>query len=252
MIHIKNKKEIESMRKGGKILAKALYTSLDAATEGVSEKRLDDIAEKVMIENGGEPGFKKVPGYHHAICTATNDVIVHGIPGDYRLKKGDVICIDAGVYLDNLHTDMAETIVVGGMKEAPKGVEKFLNTGKKALAAGIAEAREGNRVGHISRAIQKIVEGEGYSVVRSLIGHGVGRELHEEPEVPGYLHGPLEKTPLLKKGMTIAIEVIYAMGGPDVMYANDDGWTIKTQDGSISAVFERTILITSSDPEVLT
>lgn len=252
MIHIKNNKEIQSMRTGGKILAQALFTALDAAKEGVAEKELDAIVDRIIIESGAEAGFKKVPGYHHAICTATNDVIVHGIPGNYRLKKGDVICIDAGVFFDNLHTDMAETVVVGGVKEAPEGVEKFLNTGKKALAAGIAQAKEGNRVGHISRAIQQIVEKEGYSVVRTLIGHGVGRELHEEPEIPGYLHGALEKTPILKEGMTIAIEVIYTMGGPDVMYANDDGWTIKTEDGSLSAVFERTVLVTSSKPEVLT
>ena len=194
----------------------------------------------------------KVPGYKHTVCTATNEIIVHGIPGPYALKKGDVICIDCGVYLDGFHTDMADTVVVGGPEEASKEVQEFLATGKKALEAGIKAARGGNRVGHISQAIQAIVEGKGYSVVRTLVGHGVGRELHEEPEVPGYLAMKLERTPILRPGMTIAVEVIYAMGGSDVVYANSDGWTIKTADDSLSAVFERSIVITEGDPIVLT
>jgi len=252
MIDIKNAQEIESMKKGGHILAVALSQALAAVEEGVTEADLDKIAEKSIRNQGGEPGFMKVPGYKHTICTATNEVIVHGIPGNNILKKGDIICIDCGVYLDGLHTDMADTVIVGGKSEGSAEVQKFLEVGEKAMWEGIKKAKSGNRVGHISQAIQEIVEGNGYSVVRTLVGHGVGKELHEEPEVPGFLIGKIEKTPLLKEGMTIAVEVIYAMGEPDVMYANDDGWTIKTADDSLSAVFERTILITKNDPLVLT
>lgn len=252
MIDIKTQKEIENMKKGGKMLAVALQEALDAVKPGVTEGELDKIAERAIRRQGGEPGFMKVPGYRHTICTATNEVIVHGIPGGYVLKKGDVICIDCGVYFGGLHTDMADTIVVGGDEAASEEVQKFLETGKKALWAGIEQAKIGNRIGHISKAIQDIVEGNDYSVVRTLVGHGVGKELHEEPEVPGYLHGKIERTPLLKEGMTIAVEVIYAMGGPNVVYANDDGWTIKTADDSLSAVFERSIVITKDGPVVLT
>lgn len=252
MIDIKNTKEIESMKKGGHMLAIALEKSLAAAKPGVTEAELDKVAEKSMREQGGEPGFMKVPGYKHSICVATNEIIVHGIPGPYILRDGDILCVDAGVYLDGLHTDMADTIIVGDDSLVPDEVKDFLMTGKRALDEGIKAAVGGNRVGHISKAIQDIVEGKGYSVVRSLVGHGVGKELHEPPEVPGFLDRPIAKTPELVPGMTIAVEVIYAMGGPDVAYANDDGWTIKTADDSISAVFERSILITDTAPIILT
>ncbi len=252
MIHIKNAQEIESMKKGGHMLAVALNEALSSVKPGITEGELDKIAENSIRKQGGKPGFMEVPGYKHTICTATNEVIVHGIPGNYALKRGDVICIDCGVYLDNLHTDMADTVVVGGDAATTPEVKEFLETGKKAMWEGIKQARAGNRVGHISKTIQDIVEGKGYSVVRTLVGHGVGKELHEEPEVPGYLYGKIERTPLLKPGMTIAVEVIYAMGLPDVVYANDDGWTIKTADDSLSAVFERSILITESDPIIMT
>lgn len=252
MTNIKNPQQIEDMKKGGHMLSVALQETLAAVKPGITEGELDKIAEQAIIRQGGEPGFKKVPGYHHTICTATNEVIVHGIPGSYELQKGDVICIDAGVFYGGLHTDMADTVVVGGNDATTQPVRDFLSTGEKALWAGIAQAKAGNRVGDVSKAIQEIVEGKGYSIVQTLVGHGVGKELHEEPEIPGYLATDVSRTPLLKEGMTIAIEVIYAMGGPDVVYANDDGWTIKTADDSLSAVFERSIVVTNSDPVVLT
>lgn len=252
MIHIKNQKEIEAMKKGGHMLGVALGEALAAVRPGITEGELDKITENSVRSQGGEPGFMKVPGYFHTICTATNEVIVHGIPGSYALKKGDVICIDAGVYYQGLHTDMADTVVAGGDMATTPEIRKFLEVGKKALREGIEQAKAGNRVGHISKVIQEIVEGSGYSVVKTLVGHGVGKELHEEPEVPGFLSKKIERTPELKEGMTIAVEVIYAMGGDAVVYANDDGWTIKTADDSLSAVFERSIVITKGDPIVLT
>lgn len=253
MIHIKSKKEIEIMETGGHILADVLGQVVDAIKPGMTELELDLLAEKLILEKGAAPGFKKVRGYHHTVCMSTNDAVVHGIPGNYRFKEGDVVGVDCGVYYKGFHTDMAETKVVQGSKfKVQNSIEKFLEVGKIALDAGIAQAVAGNRVGHISKAIQDIVEKEhGYSIVRSLIGHGVGRDLHEEPEVPGYLHGSIEKTPLLKEGMTIAVEVIYNMGGKEVVL-DEDGWTIRTEDGSLAGLFERSILITGKSPVILT
>lgn len=255
MIDIKSKEEIKIMQKGGSILREVLFVLMEHAKPGVSELELDALAEKMIRERGAEPGFQRVPGWKHAICISTNDVVVHGIPTNYKLQEGDVVGIDCGVFLDGFNTDMSDTVRVesGELKiEKDEEVEKFLETGKHALNEAIKVAVIGNRVGHISKKIQEIVEKEaGYSVVRSLIGHGVGRELHEEPEIPGYLVDNIEKTPLLKKGMTIAVEVIYNMGSPDVMI-DQDGWTIRTQDGSIAGLYERTIAITNNGPLVLT
>jgi methionyl aminopeptidase len=256
MIHIKSQKEIEYMKTGGKILAEVLFEVMDSIRPGMRELDLDILAEKLIKEKGGEPGFKRVKGYHHTICMSTNDAVVHGIPGAYVFKDGDVVGVDCGVFYKGFHTDMAETRRVSTknlkLKTKKDEIDKFLEVGKQALEAGIAQAIIGNRVGHISKAIQDIVEKQyGYSIVRSLIGHGVGRDLHEEPEVPGYLHGSIEKTPLLKAGMTIAVEVIYNMGGKEVVL-DDDGWTIRTEDGSVAGLFERSIAITTEGPLLLT
>jgi methionyl aminopeptidase len=251
MIDIKTPKELESMRKGGKILAEVLFETLSHAKPGVSEIKLEEMADRLIREKGGEAAFKKVPGYKWATCISTNDVVVHGIPSNYKLKDGDVIGIDCGVYLEGFYTDMSDSVRVGGNKGDE--LDKFLEVGKKALEAGIEAAKPGNRIGHISKAIQDIVEKEnGYSVVRSLIGHGVGKTLHEDPEVPGYLNVKIEKTPELRPGMTIAIEVIYNMGGHEVSFANNDGWTIVTSDGTLSGLYERTVAITDKGNEILT
>ncbi len=257
MIDLKTEEEIKIMRIGGKILAEVLFEVLRYVKAGVSELELDQLAEKLILKKGGESGFKKVDGYKHTICISTNDVVVHGIPTAYKLKEGDVVGIDCGVYYKGFHTDAAHTVRIEAKNKKLKTknkdqVDKFLEIGEKAMWEGIGAAKFGNRIGHISKAIQNIVQGQGYSVVRSLIGHGVGRQLHEDPEVPGFLDGPISKTPLLEEGMTIAVEVIYNMGKSDVVYSNGDGWTIKTKDGSLSGLFERTIVITKQCPEVLT
>src|SRR3990167_7300010 len=200
------------MKTGGKILADVLFEVLKNIKIGVSEIELDQLAEKLILEKGGEPGFKKVDGYRHTICISTNDVVVHGIPTNYKLKEGDVVGIDCGVYYKGFNTDAAQTVRVQNSESRIQNsdeIDRFLETGKKALSEAIRIAKIGNRIGHISQTIQTIVEGAGYSVVRSLIGHGVGKELHEEPEVPGFLNMPIANTPLLKEGMTIAVEVIY-------------------------------------------
>ncbi len=253
MINLKSKKELEWMKTGGHILAQVLTQVMDAIKPGVSELEIDKLAEKLILDKGGEPGFKKVKGYHHTICMSTNDVVVHGIPGSYKFKEGDVVGVDCGVFYKGFHTDMAETKLVQSPRlKVQRPVVKFLEVGKFALVEGIKQAMIGNRVGHISKTIQDIVEKEaGYSVVRSLIGHGVGRDLHEDPEVPGYLNGKIEKTPVLTEGMTIAIEVIYSMGSNNLIL-DRDGWTIRTKNGKLAGLFERSVAITPDGPRVLT
>lgn len=255
MIHAKTPKEILIMSEGGKILAEVLSKVLSKVELGVSELELDNLAEKLIKDKGAESGFKRVRGYKHTICVSTNDVVVHGIPTEYKLKDGDIIGIDCGVYYKGFNTDAAHTVRVQSSKLRVKSsneIDRFLEIGRRALEEGIRVARLGNRVGHISKRIQNIVEGAGYSVVRSLVGHGVGRSLHEEPEVPGYLNKNIFKTPLLVEGLTIAVEVIYNMGKKDVVYANNDGWSIKSKDNSLSGLFEKTIAITSDGPVILT
>lgn len=253
MISIKTEKEIQAMAEGGKILANVLSEVLEAIKPGVSEKELDELADRLIVKSGGYPGFKRVSGYKNAICVSTNDVVVHGIPSDYKIKEGDVVGIDCGVFYKGFHTDMSETVRVpiSSLETQVDEIDKFLETGKRALNEAIKVATAGNRVGHISKVIQDIVEGAGFSVVRSLVGHGVGKKLHEEPEVPGFLAVPMKETPLLKKGMTIAVEVIYNMGGPEVV-VDPDEWTIRAEDKSISGVFERTLAITDNKPLILT
>lgn len=250
MIDDKTRKKIDAMRVAGKMLGEVLAEVLTAIKPGITEIELDRLAERLILEKGGESGFKKVDGYLHTICVSTNSVVVHGIPKDRVLTEGDIIGIDCGVYLDGYHTDMAETIIVGNSDD--ESIMQFLRTGKKAMYEGIRQAKPGHRVGHISRAIQETIEGGGYSVVRSLVGHGVGKELHEEPEVPGYLEREMRKTPALFEGMTIAVEAIYNMGGVGVKYDGSDDWTIVAEDGSLAGLFERTILITDQGAELIT
>ena len=250
MMDDKTRKKIEIMRIAGKMLGEVLFDVLSAIKPGITEIELDRLAERLILEKGGESGFKKVDGYQHTICVSTNDVVVHGIPKDRVLNQGDIIGIDCGVYLEGFHTDMAETVVVGGTHD--ESVKGLLRIGKKAMYDGIRQAKVGHRVGHISRAMQETMESGGYSVVKSLVGHGVGKDLHEGPEIPGYLEKEMRKTPALIEGMTIAIEAIYNMGKSGVKYDGSDDWTIVSEDGSLAGLFERTILVTDQGPELIT
>ncbi len=255
MINIKSKEEVEIMKKGGAILAQVMREVLEHVKPGVSELDLENLANDLILKKGAYSGFKKVEGYKYATCLATNDVVVHGLPKDNKLKEGDIIGIDCGVYLGGFHTDMAETLRVKSQisnhKSQMDKVDRFLETGKRALNEAIKMAKPGNRIGHISQAIQDIIEREGYSVVRNLVGHGVGKKLHEDPEIPGFVYEKIEKTPLIKEGMTLAIEVIYNMGKKDIKTDND-GWTIRTRDGSLSGLFERSVVVTKNGPIILT
>lgn len=249
MIKLKAPKEIEIMEDGGKILWQVLTHLKQMAQVGVTTLELDKEAERKILATGAEPSFKKVPNYKFATCLCVNEVVVHGLPGSYKLKNGDLLGIDVGLFYKGFNTDAAWTIIVGKTDDEEK--IKFLETGERALAKAIEKAREGNYVGNISQVIQETVEKAGYSVVRALVGHGIGKKLHEDPQVPGFCDQVVTKTPHLKNGMTVAIEVIYNMGSPEVVYEND-GWTVAAKDGQISGLFEKTIAVTRNKPIVLT
>ncbi|TSC54376.1 MAG: hypothetical protein LiPW16_25 [Microgenomates group bacterium LiPW_16] len=249
MIPIKTKEEIEKMKEGGKILAKILEEIKKEVKSGITTLELDKRAEELIKQSGGKPSFKMVKGYKWITCMCVNEVVVHGVPGNYKLKEGDVLGIDIGLFYKGFHTDMAWTLRVQTQNDE---VDRFLEAGKRALEEAIKMAKVGNYVGHVSQAIQETIEKAGFSPVRALVGHGVGRNLHEEPQIPCFLRGKIEDTPKLKEGMTLAIEIIYNQGKPEVVYGSDDGWTIKTADGKLSGLFEHTVAVLEGGPEILT
>lgn len=252
---VRNKYELRLMRESGRIAASVLKKALDAISVGISGLDIDKIAEKEIYKQGGDLSYKSVPGYKYATCVTVNDQVVHGIPTEDKLKEGDLVSIDLAVSYKGWNTDCAWSVLVGGsvgqnLSESKENEKKnFLRVGEQTLWEGIAQAVAGNRVGDISNAIQNRVEGAGYSVVRSLVGHGVGKKLHEEPEIPGF--GKKGEGMILKRGMTLAIEVIYAKGNSDVVLEKD-GWTFKTADGSWGGLFEMTVLVGDRQAEVLT
>ncbi|MEA3431792.1 MAG: type I methionyl aminopeptidase [candidate division WOR-3 bacterium] len=243
MIIIKSDREIEIMKEGGKVLKELLLLLKENVREGVTTKELDRLAERFIKKSGGRPAFKGYNGFPASICTSVNEVVIHGIPGDYELKNGDIIGIDVGVSYKGYFTDTAYTFSVGkidGLKE------KLIKATKKSLYAALNKARAGNRLSDISNAVQTCVESYGFSVVREFCGHGVGEELHEDPQIINY--GPPGRGPILKAGMTIAIEPMINAGTPDVAILKD-GWTVVTKDDSPSAHFEHTIAIASDGKE---
>lgn len=246
-IRLKSPEEIVILREGGKILAEILYETADRVKPGVSTGELNEYAEKRLKDHGVEGAFKGYQGFPAAMCTSVNDACVHGIPSyDFILKEGDIIGMDFGVIYEGLITDSAITVPVG---EIASTVQHLLKTTKKALKAGIEQAVLGNRIGDIGAAIQKLVERQGYSSVRDLIGHGVGYEVHEAPEVPNW--GVKGKGPELVEGLVIAIEPIVNVGDWGIRTLKD-GWTIVSEDGSLSAHFEHSLAITKEGTIVLT
>lgn len=254
MFSIKTYDEIKKMQEGGRILACVMSMVCSRVAPGITGIQLDALAEKEIIRLGAKPSFKTVKNYKYATCICINDVVVHGIPTQVKLREKDVVGIDCGVLYKGYHTDMGNTLQVGSSRQKMQDekIEKFLNAGKRALEKAINTARLGNRIGHISKAMQETIQTAGYCVVKTLVGHGIGRKLHEEPEVPCFQPADINKTDLLKKNMTIAIEVIYNMGKEEVIYSGNDSWTIATADGSLSAFFEKTVLVTEKDPIILT
>ena len=238
------------MKDNGQKLKQVMAEVLLKVKPGVSLQELEEVAARKIEELGGEPSFKRVPGYHWATCINLNEGVVHGIPDDTPIKKGDLVSVDAGFYSQDFHTDMARTIKVGS-EEGEVGSDKFLEAGEEALEKAIKQVKPGNRVGHISSAIEQAIKKAGYNPVKKLTGHGVGRQLHQKPNIPCFLKGKIKETPLLKKGMALAIEVIYTQGKPD-LFVTSDGWTIRTQDGKIAGLFEETVAVGADGPLVLT
>jgi methionyl aminopeptidase len=242
----KSPAEIEKMARAGAILVATLEVLEGLIRPGVSTSELDAAAERFIRSRGGTPTFKGYRGFPGSICASPNAMIVHGIPGPYRLKGGDVISIDVGVTLDGWVADAARTFA---LQDIGDQAQNLLAATEESLHAGVAECRPGNRMGDVSGAIQRAAEGAGLAVVRSLVGHGVGRSMHEDPQVPNY--GKPGKGPLLEEGMVLAIEPMTSAGRPDVRMGGD-GWAIFTQDGSRAAHFEFTVAITADGPKVLT
>jgi methionyl aminopeptidase len=246
MIIRKSPREIEKMAATGALVAETIAHVGSLLHPGVTTDELDAAAGAFIREHGGIPTSEGYKGYPKAICISPNDVVVHGIPDRFEVSDGDLVTIDVGVTLDGYIADSAYTFGVG---EIDHEVQRLLDVAQDALAAGIAEAVVGNRVGDVSHAIQSVVEAGGFSVVRSLVGHGVGRYYHEDPHIPNF--GEPGRGPRLSEGMTIAIEPMITAGAPEVRVM-DDGWTIRTADGSMSAHFEHTVAITADGPRILT
>lgn len=258
MITLKTGPELEIMAVGGKIAAEVLREIVGEAKAGMTLRQLDKAAEKKILASGAVPSFKGFEGYKFATCINVNEGVVHGIPNGRVLKNSDLLSVDLGVYYRGFHSDISWTVVVGGKTEVlasgfPKDTlskkQSFLACGREALNSAIGQCKVGNRVGDISSVIQQTIESQGYNVVRDLVGHGIGRELHEDPAIPCF--GNKERGLQLKAGMTLAIEVIYTEGSYQLA-VEEDGWTIRTLDGQLGGLFEQTVAIRDTGPIVLT
>ena len=247
MIHLKSPEEIEIMKEGGRITALILKEVLALVGPGIKSLELENLALSLIDKFRVKASFKTVREYPFALCLSLNKEIVHGLPGERKLQRGDLLSVDFGVLHQGFHSDMARTVVVGGQKT--KEISRFLDTGQRALKEATDQVRPGRRVGHISQTIGKIVEEGGYCPVENLVGHGIGKTLHEDPQIPCFLVKELKKTPILEVGMVVAIEVMYAQGGGEIKV---NGWPVVTADGSLSAHFENTIAVTREGPVVLT
>jgi len=242
----KSPAEIDKMARAGEILAQTMDAIEANVRPGVSTAELDQLAERFIRARGATPTFKGYRGFPGSICASPNAMVVHGIPGPYRLKDGDVVSIDVGVTLDGWVADAARTFAVG---QVDGNVQALLTATEQALHAGVAQCHAGRRIGDVSSAIQRMVEDAGFSIVRSLVGHGVGRSMHEDPQVPNY--GKPGKGPLLEDGLVLAVEPMTTAGRPGVRVGGD-GWAIFSQDGSAAAHFEFTVAITAKGPRILT
>ncbi|GMQ28257.1 type I methionyl aminopeptidase [Algoriphagus confluentis] len=246
MIHYKTSEEVARIKQSADILGRAHGEVAKYIKEGVKTSFLDQIAEEFIRDHGGVPSFKGYNGFPSSLCISVNEVVVHGFPSDYELKDGDIISVDCGVFHQGFHSDSAYTYPIG---EVSPAVLDLLKATRDSLYQGIEAAKAGNRIGDIGFAIQKFVEAKGYTVVRELVGHGLGKKLHEAPEVPNY--GKKGSGPLLKQGMVIAIEPMINLGTRYIVQERD-GWTIRTADRKPSAHYEHTVAIVEDKTEVLT
>jgi methionyl aminopeptidase len=246
MIHYKTSEEVDKIKQSADILGRAHGEIAKHVKKGVKTSFLDKVAEEFIRDHGAVPSFKGYNGFPSSLCISVNEVVVHGFPSEYELKDGDIISVDCGVFHQGFHSDSAYTYPIG---EVLPSVLALLSATKDSLYLGIEQAVFGNRVGDIGHAIQKFVEAKGYTVVRELVGHGLGRKLHEAPEVPNY--GKKGSGPLLKQGMVIAIEPMINLGTRNIVQEKD-GWTIRTADRKPSAHYEHTVAIFEDRTEVLT
>ena len=246
MIIKKTPEQIEQMAAAGAIQARCLSMLEAKVHPGVTTAELDEAAERFITSQGAEASFKGYRGFPGSICASPNSMVVHGIPGPYELKRGDVISLDVGVTKDGWVADAAITVPVGPLDPRAR---QLLDVTKGALLAGSAQARAGNHLGDVSAAIQRHVEGEGFSIIRSLVGHGIGRDMHEDPQIPNY--GEPGRGPALEPGMVLAIEPMVNAGGPEIR-VGEDNWAVYSADGSLAAHFEFTVAVTDNGPRVLT
>ena len=246
MIIRKTSEQIEAMAAAGSIQARCLRMLRSKARPGVTTKELDEAAEKFIRSQGATPSFKGYRGFPGSICTSPNSMVVHGIPGPYELRRGDILSIDVGVTYEGWVADAAITVPIG---ETPDGAEPLLTATREALFDGIARATPGNHLSDVSHAVQQRVERDGLSVIRSLVGHGIGRDMHEDPQIPNF--GDPGKGPTLEAGMVLAIEPMVNAGGPEVRMGSD-GWAVYAQDDSLAAHFEFTVAVTPDGPRILT
>ncbi|MDH5661601.1 MAG: type I methionyl aminopeptidase [Elusimicrobiota bacterium] len=246
MIILKSAEEIEKMRRSGRIAARLSQKLAEKVKPGITTGELDRVASTLIKIHKARPAFLGFRGFPASICTSVNDQIVHGIPGNYRLREGDIISLDFGVIHQGYYSDMAITLPVGDISE---NAQKLIAVTESALANGISQMVPGNRLYDISSAIQECAESNGFSVVRDLVGHGIGQKMHEEPQIPNF--GKRSTGPYLKAGMVFALEPMVNMGGYDIRTL-DDNWTVVTADGSLSCHFEHTVAITDNGPEILT
>ena len=245
-ITLKSPEEIAKMRRAGRVVAEMLEACEKAARPGITTKDLDKVAREVLTKRNAKSNFLGYHGYPAVICTSPNGVIVHGIPGTYRLEEGDLISIDCGAIIDGWHGDAARTIPVGEISEEAR---KLITVTEESLWAGIEHVRKGARLSDIGHAVQTVAEGAGFSVVREYVGHGIGRAMHEEPQLANY--GEPGKGIKIKVGHCFAVEPMVNLGSAETQL-NDDGWTVSTADGALSAHFEHSIAVTENGPEVLT
>lgn len=247
MIIRKSPNELERMRRAGRITAVARDAVVEAVRPGVTTAALDAVAEEVIRGEGATPSFKGYRGFPASICASVNEQVVHGIPGDRVLKAGDLFKVDVGAVWEGFHGDSAVTVFVG---EPPSDVaEKLVRVTRESLEAGIEQLRPGKRMSDVGHAVQQVVEGVGFSVVREYVGHGIGRSLHEDPHIPNF--GPPGRGPEIKPGLVVAVEPMVNVGDWQTRVLADE-WTVVTTDGSLSAHFEHTIAVTEAGPEVLT
>lgn len=245
MVHLKTEQEISKIRKASQIVARTLQILADHVQEGITTKELDKIAESEIRKEGGSPAFKGYRGFPATLCVSVNEEIIHGIPSGKKLKKGDIVGLDLGAIWQGFYGDAARTVAVGEISDEAR---KLTQVTEESLWIGIKQARSGNRVGDIGYAVQQHVEANGYSVVREFVGHGIGRSLHEDPQVPNY--GKQGHGHRLKPGLVLAIEPMVCMGSNEVRML-EDNWTAVTKDGSLSAHFEHSIAITNNGPVIL-